>query len=83
MYAIKVLLGLSRETFLNKVTNHKKKMCIWFNFLKIYNIFMKYSFRCGHCQRLAPEWKKAASELKGKVKVAMLDATVHTAMGQR
>jgi len=33
---------------------------------------------CGHCQRLAPEWKKAATELKGKVKVAALDATVHT-----
>lgn len=38
---------------------------------------------CGHCQRLAPEWKKAASELKGKVKVAALDATVHTVTASR
>jgi len=38
---------------------------------------------CGHCQRLEPEWKKAASELKGKVKVAALDATQHAATAQR
>merc|ERR1711962_253057 len=38
---------------------------------------------CGHCQRLAPEWKKAATELKGKVKVAALDATVHTVTAGR
>jgi len=34
-------------------------------------------------QRLAPEWAKAASELKGKVKLAMLDATVHTVSASR
>ena len=38
---------------------------------------------CGHCQRLTPEWAKAATELKGKVKVAALDATAHTAAAQR
>jgi len=32
---------------------------------------------CGHCQRLAPEWAKAAAELKGKVKLGVLDATIH------
>jgi protein disulfide-isomerase A6 len=32
---------------------------------------------CGHCQRLEPEWAKAARELKGKVKVGALDATAH------
>jgi len=32
---------------------------------------------CGHCQRLKPEWEKAAAELKGKAKIVSLDATVH------
>ena len=39
--------------------------------------------RCGHCQRLAPEWAKAATELKGKVKVCALDATAHTVTAGR
>ncbi|RWS20282.1 Protein disulfide-isomerase A6-like protein, partial [Leptotrombidium deliense] len=33
---------------------------------------------CGHCKNLEPHWKKAASELEGKVKLGALDATVHT-----
>lgn len=31
----------------------------------------------GHCKNLAPEWAKAASELKGKIKMGALDATAH------
>lgn len=34
---------------------------------------------CGHCKNLAPHWSKAASQLKGKVKLGALDATVHQA----
>lgn len=32
---------------------------------------------CGHCKNLEPEFARAASELKGKVKLGALDATVH------
>ncbi|KAL1493200.1 hypothetical protein ABEB36_011300 [Hypothenemus hampei] len=32
---------------------------------------------CGHCKNLAPHWAKAATELKGKVKLGALDATAH------
>ena len=38
---------------------------------------------CGHCKSLAPHWATAATELKGKVKLGALDATVHTVMASR
>lgn len=37
-----------------------------------------YAPWCGHCKNLEPIWAEAATELKGKVKVGALDATVHT-----
>ena len=33
--------------------------------------------RCGHCQSLAPAWKKAATALKGVVGVGAVDADSH------
>ncbi|CAG9796931.1 unnamed protein product [Diatraea saccharalis] len=42
-----------------------------------------YAPWCGHCKNLEPHWAKAATELKGKVKVGALDATVHTSMASR
>lgn len=38
---------------------------------------------CGHCKNLAPQWEIAASDLKGKVKLGALDATVHSVMASR
>jgi len=32
---------------------------------------------CGHCQRLAPEWEKAATNLKGIVPLGKVDCTAH------
>lgn len=38
---------------------------------------------CGHCKNLEPEWAKAATELKGKVKLGAVDATVHQSVAQK
>lgn len=42
-----------------------------------------YAPWCGHCKNLAPHWASSATELKGKVKLGALDATVHTVMSNR
>lgn len=38
---------------------------------------------CGHCKNLEPHWKEAASQLKGKIKLGALDATVNTVIANR
>ena len=38
-------------------------------------------YRCGHCQALTPEWKKAAKALAGIVKVGAADVDQHQALG--
>jgi len=35
---------------------------------------------CGHCKALAPEWTKAATQLKGTVRVGAVDCDVHKAL---
>ncbi|KAL7218855.1 hypothetical protein ACSBR2_012016 [Camellia fascicularis] len=38
---------------------------------------------CGHCKKLAPEWKKAASNLKGKVKLGHVDCDAEKSLMSR
>lgn len=41
-----------------------------------------YANWCGHCKALVPAWEKAATVLKGFVKVAALDADTHKSLAQ-
>jgi protein disulfide-isomerase A6 len=41
-----------------------------------------YAPWCGHCKNLAPEWEKAAKDLKGSVKLGAVDATASTNLAQ-
>ncbi|KAE8286768.1 Protein disulfide-isomerase A6 [Larimichthys crocea] len=40
-----------------------------------------YAPWCGHCQSLTPDWKKAATALKGIVKIGAVDADEHKSLG--
>ena len=42
-----------------------------------------YAPWCGHCQHLLPEWVAAATQLRGTVKLAKIDATENKKMAQR
>ncbi|KAJ8333075.1 hypothetical protein SKAU_G00419710 [Synaphobranchus kaupii] len=42
-----------------------------------------YAPWCGHCQRLTADWKKAATALKGAVKVGAVDADQHKSLGSQ
>lgn len=43
---------------------------------------LKYvSYRCGHCQKLVPEYTKLANAVKGIVKVGAVDMTKYQSVG--
>jgi protein disulfide-isomerase-like protein len=39
--------------------------------------------QCGHCKSLAPEWKKAATQLKGTVRVGAVDCDSHKELASK
>jgi len=41
-----------------------------------------YAPWCGHCKALAPEWEKAATALKGIIKIGAVDMTEHEEVGR-
>ena len=42
-----------------------------------------YAPWCGHCKALEPEWNAAATQMKGKVKFAKVDATENEMLASR
>jgi len=42
-----------------------------------------YAPWCGHCKSLAPPWATASAQLKGKVKLGAVDATVHSDLASK
>eukprot|EP00850_Spirogloea_muscicola_P002953 SM000011S19131 [mRNA] locus=s11:1045091:1047897:- [translate_table: standard] len=38
---------------------------------------------CGHCKKLAPEWKRAAKSLQGQVKLGEVDCTVEETLARK
>ena len=42
-----------------------------------------YAPWCGHCKKIKPEYEQAAKNLKGIVKLGMVDATVEKELSKR
>lgn len=45
-------------------------------------LYSQYA-RCGHCKTLVPIWESIATDLKGQIKVAKVDATTNVPLSKR
>ena len=68
----KDVIELTDENFDSTVFNDENMWLIAF-----------YAPWCGHCKKLLPEWTAAATQLRGTVKIAKVDATVHQKLAQK
>jgi len=58
------VIVLTDENFNEKIMNSKEPWFVEF-----------YAPWCGHCKKLAPEWARLATTLKGEINVAKIDAS--------
>jgi len=68
----KDVIELTEANWRKKVGNTEKGILVEF-----------YAPWCGHCKSLAGPWADAASQLKGKMDLGALDATVHGSIAQQ
>ena len=68
----KDVIELTEGNWKKKVLNNEKGILVEF-----------FAPWCGHCKSLAGPWADAASQLKGKMDLGALDATVHGSIAQQ
>ena len=66
------VVSATEKSFSAEVLKHKGIVIVEF-----------YAPWCGHCKSLEPEYEKAASVLKGVVKVVAVDATSEEGLAQK
>ena len=72
--------GGSKDDVIELTESNFKKLVLQSDDMWLVEFFAPW---CGHCKNLKPHWDKAASELKGKVKLGAVDATVHQSLAQQ
>lgn len=77
--SVQALYGSSSDVIIGTEANFKDEV-LKYPGIAIVEFFAPW---CGHCKSLAPEYEKAATLLKGVVKIVAVDATVSQSLGQK